>query len=90
MTAAASIIDILRLRRQQLRREGDDDRIEIGRAGAERDQRVHLRRAAQQGRNADLEEAPARPEQHDAGQHEIADIERLLGHHGPAASDAWA
>src|SRR3546814_6177094 len=62
------VIDVVRLGGQQLRGEGDQHRIAVGSGGAEGHQRVHIRRAAQEGGKALDREPPTRPEHHAACQ----------------------
>ena len=63
-----------------MRGEGDDAGIEPGRPCAKGNQGVHLRRAAQQSRNAQSKKPASRHEKHDRGQREIGDIEPLYRH----------
>src|SRR3546814_4365303 len=65
------VIDVVRLGGQQLRGEGDQHRIAVGSGGADGLQRVHIRRAAQEGGKALDREPPTRPEHHAACQHEV-------------------
>ena len=65
------VIDVLRAWRENAGGERRDHRIPPGGAGTERDERIHVGCAAEQGRHAFAEKAQARPEQHDGGEREL-------------------
>ena len=79
------VIDIDRAFGKEMRQEGRDHRIEIGAERARRDQRVHVRLAAQQRRNALDEEDEAGAEENDRGAKEgdLADHVMADGRHHP-------
>ena len=72
------VIDVARLGRQDPRQEGRADRIAPGGQRAQRDQAVHLGRAAQQRRQAEAQEDPPRAHEHQGGQHELGPPQRVL------------
>ena len=65
------VIHIHRARRQQLRRKRGHQRIGEGSRGTHSYQRVHIRRAAQQGWHAFLKKAPPWAKQHQRRQHTL-------------------
>jgi hypothetical protein len=76
------VVDVHRAGRQQPGGEGGDERVAVGGARADHDERVHVGRAAQQGRPALLEEAEPRPE-HDAGGEHEEQVRHRLGRDQP-------
>ncbi len=72
------VIDVAGIFRQDTRREGRDQGIEIGCADTERHERIHLRRPMEKGRKAALQEAPSRSKNNRRRQQEI-DVVKVLG-----------
>ena len=70
-------IDMRGPSREQARREGHERRKGESGAGAERDERVHIGRAAPQSRDSGREKSPARPKQNQRGQNKLRDPARL-------------
>ncbi len=60
--------------RKQCRREGRDDAVEPGDAGAQRDQREHVEVARDERLPAALEERPAGPQHHRCRQRELDQV----------------
>ena len=66
--------------REQARREGGDDGIEIGHARADGDQREHVEIARDQRLPAAHEEWPSGPQDHGRRQHELDEIRSVAWH----------